>query len=98
MQKKTANSPFTQSEVDVIVKRQNDKKSPGKDALTANVIKQFYDVAPDVLLGLLNACLSVECFPKVFKHFVVKAIPKPGAENKTSPKAWRPVSLLPVMG
>ncbi len=90
--------PFVLEEVSAIIQRQNDNRSPGKDGLSANVIKQVHSVSPDILLNLYNACLKVGCFPKVFKHSVVKAIPKQGASDKSSPKSWRPVSLLPVPG
>lgn len=77
---------------------QNDRKSPGYDGLTANIIKSVHQTAPDVLTKLFNLCLTYGCFPRIFKKSVVRAVPKPSATDTTLAKSWRPISLLPVIG
>ena len=89
--------PFTECEVAQIVNDQSDRKAPGNDGLTANIMKRFFGVAPHVLTTFYNACLKYGVFPKRFKYAIVRAIPK-SAINVTCSKAWRPISLLPLPG
>src|SRR5699024_3498467 len=52
------NIPFSFEEMDDIICRQNDKKSPGGDGLSANIIKALHAVSPDILYRLYNGCLQ----------------------------------------
>lgn len=88
---------FSQEEVGRVILSQNDKKAPGEDAITANIVKAVYDTMPSVITSFYNLCLRIGCFPKCFKTSIVRVIPKPGGD-RTTPKEWRPISLLPVMG
>ena len=74
----------------------NDKKAPGLDGFSANIIKQLFAASPDVLLTLYNRCRILGLFPTAFKCCRVIAIPKAGAPNPNLPKSWRPISLLSV--
>ncbi|KAJ6215994.1 hypothetical protein RDWZM_010494 [Blomia tropicalis] len=89
---------FSQEEMQQAIEDMNDKKAPGEDGISANVLKHFSATAPDVFLKLYNRCLEHSYFPKIFKQLIIKAIPKQGGSNATGPKAWQPISLLPVPG
>ncbi|KAI2795584.1 hypothetical protein BLOT_016631 [Blomia tropicalis] len=89
---------FSQEEMQQAIEDMNDKKAPGEDGISANVLKHFSATAPNVFLKLYNLCLEHSYFPKIFKQSIIKAIPKQGGSNATGPKAWRPISLLPVPG
>lgn len=91
-------APFTHEEIEDQIMTQNDKKSPGKDGITANILKTIFQVTPDTIQQLYNLCLQLGCFPKAFKHSVVRTIPKHSTSDHSSIKSWRPISLLPIPG
>lgn len=90
--------PFTTYEIEAALRKQKDKKSPGEDGITANVVKQLFETAPEVLTEFYKACLVRSSFPAWFKSSYVKAIPKNNDHAPSSAKAWRPISLLSVPG
>lgn len=90
--------PFTAKEIDRAIKLQNDKKAPGVDAVSANMIKSLHLSSPNFFHTLYNLCLQLGSFPKLWKQAVVKVIPKPNASKQHSVHSLRPISLLPVMG
>jgi hypothetical protein len=47
---------------------------------------------------LVERCLSVGHHPKPFREAEVVMIAKPGRRDLTSPRAWRPISLLSCLG
>ena len=51
-----------------------------------------------VLVNLYNKSWDLGTFPTAWKAAMVKIIPKPKSKNKSSVKAYRPISLIPVMG
>ena len=88
--------PITKEETMRAISEENDDKSPGEDAITANIIKQISILFPDLLTNLFNSCLKLHTFPRVWKQSTVKIIPK--TNNTNTAKSYRPISLLPVMG
>ncbi|KAI2795347.1 hypothetical protein BLOT_016795 [Blomia tropicalis] len=87
---------FSVREVNKVIAMENDKKAPGEDGFTANIIKNVNLVEPLFLHKLYNKCLELSVFPKTWKTSSVILIPKTG--DSTSAKAFRPISLLPVLG
>ncbi|KAI2804022.1 hypothetical protein BLOT_008163 [Blomia tropicalis] len=51
---------FSHEEIEGTVNNQNDRKSPGKDGLSANIFKTVYSIAFDVIDKLFNLCLTYE--------------------------------------
>ncbi|EFZ04216.2 Reverse transcriptase [Metarhizium robertsii ARSEF 23] len=49
-------------------------------------------------LGPAEGCLTVGHHPGVFREAEVVMIPKPGKRNLSTPRAWRPISLLSCLG
>ena len=47
---------------------------------------------------LYEGCLSVGHHPKPFREAEVVMIAKPGRRDLTTPRAWRPISLLSCLG
>lgn len=94
----TDDVPFTEQEVRTIVKRLKDKKSPGEDGFSGNIVRNWFAATPDVLTLLYRKCLEYSCFPSPFKTSLVRAVPKHNGQPPDSPKAWRPISLISVPG
>ena len=89
--------PFTTEEVYDAILTENDNKSPGEDGISANIIKHLNNLFHTLFLNIYNACLKLGTFPDRWKVSTVKVIPKPGSNLQTA-KAFRPISLLSVMG
>ncbi|GBP86456.1 RNA-directed DNA polymerase from mobile element jockey [Eumeta japonica] len=52
----------------------------------------------DAFLAMANKYLELVYFPRAWKVAVIKVIPKPGRDDYTRPKSYRPIGLLPVLG
>ena len=89
---------FSKEEVDRIISMQNDSKAPGDDAISCNILKQIRLIFPELFKKIYNKCLRLNLFPRRWKSAIVKVIRKHSVQDYTSPKAYRPICLLPLMG
>lgn len=90
---------FSDKEIAWVIDKQNDKKAPGYDGLSANIIKHAFSAIPTLFIELYNKCLELGVFPQIWKFGIVKIISK--STNKTGEyrsSNLRPITLLPVMG
>ena len=90
--------PFTAVELDRVLQMQNPNKSPGPDGFTADICRVSIESDEGVFLAIANRCLSLEYFPKPWKIAHVCILKKPGKDDYTKPKSYRPIGLLSVMG
>ncbi|XP_045504439.1 uncharacterized protein LOC123701072 [Colias croceus] len=90
--------PFTAAELETVLNRLNPKKAPGPDGLTADICTAAIRCDREVFLALANKCLALEHFPKQWKVAHVCIIRKPGKDDYTHPKSYRPIGLLSVLG
>ncbi|KAJ0173852.1 hypothetical protein K1T71_011001 [Dendrolimus kikuchii] len=90
--------PFTALELKQAAHKFNPKKAPGADGLTADICAQTVYHKPEFCLSLVNKCLTLGYFPVVWKQATVVVLRKPGKDEYTRPKSYRPIGLLPVMG
>ncbi|GKU10992.1 unnamed protein product [Fusarium langsethiae] len=72
--------------------------SPGSDNITADLLKDVWHIIGTHVPRLFERCLSIGHHPKPFKEAEVVMIAKPGRRDLTSPRAWRPISLLSCLG
>ncbi|RYC77063.1 hypothetical protein BFJ63_vAg20063, partial [Fusarium oxysporum f. sp. narcissi] len=72
--------------------------SPGADNTTVNLLKAAWHIIGTHVRRLFERCLTIGHHPKPFKEAEVVMIAKPGRRDLTSPRAWRPVSLLSCLG
>jgi hypothetical protein len=89
-------SPFTPTEVSQSILSMNEKTVPGHDRLAADIFKEAAAVLTEIT-ALFNLCLRHQKFSDSFKKSIVKFIPKPIAQNISSPKASCPICSLPVL-
>jgi hypothetical protein len=52
------------------------------------------DIIAPALHVLFNSCLTTGYYPKAFKHSCIVALQKPGKDDYTQPKSYRPIALL----
>lgn len=83
--------------------------SPGPDFADVAIVKALWAPQSEngppgplaiILPPLFNLCLQLAYYPKAWKHAEVVEIPKPGKplSARASPKGWRPIALLSVIG
>ncbi len=73
------------------------KKTPGSIKINKEILSKCTDKALKQLINIFNACLSTGYFPNIFKHAIIKFIPKKDKSLK-NPINYRPFSLLEVPG
>ncbi|XP_050553864.1 uncharacterized protein LOC126911310 [Spodoptera frugiperda] len=89
---------FSQAEVDLVLNALNCKKAPGADGLTADICTAAIQCERELFLAIANTCLERAHFPTQWKSAHVIILRKPGKEDYTHPKSYRPIGLLSVFG
>lgn len=90
--------PFQWAELELVLRSLNSKKAPGMDGLTADICTKAIHSEREVFTTIANKCLSLAHFPKQWKIAHVVILRKPGKEDYTHPKSYRPIGLLSVLG
>lgn len=90
--------PFTIPEITDIVNKQNPRKAPGFDGITADIIQKVHEMDETFLHLIYKTRLEYQYFPKLWKQSIVKIIPKPNKSDYRNPNAYRPISLISVYG
>ena len=89
---------FANHEVEETIKSLKDKKLPGPDGIDGTIVKKINKIAPKFWNTLFNKCLSLGCFPKVWKKANVIAIPKADRSKLHLISGYRGISLLSIPG
>lgn len=89
--------PFSFCEVETAVKKLKNGKAPGHDLIEAAIIKAAWPVINLALTKILNCCLSAGTFPKSWKQGMIRVLLKDKSKEKTDPKSYRPICLLPIL-
>ena len=79
-----------------IITNINEKKAPGFDLITGEILKQLPRKAIIKLTNIINASFRLRHAPKMWKVGEVIMIPKPG-KPPHEVSSYRPISLLPVV-
>ena len=74
-------------------KKFNKKKSPGPDGIKPVVFEHLPLNFKQHLLFIFRCCIHLHYTPTLWKDTKVIFIPKPGKDNYTLPKSFRPISL-----
>ncbi|KAF6527788.1 hypothetical protein HZS61_008090 [Fusarium oxysporum f. sp. conglutinans] len=73
-------------------------KAPGEDGLSAIVWKQVWPSVKHDVLAIFQASLKEGVIPDQWRHARIIPLKKPGKDDYTIAKAWRPISLLATLG
>jgi len=73
-------------------------RAPGLDGITAGMLRKAWPHIRETTTLLMDRCLDNATFPESWKVSRLVIIPKSGKKDKTNPKSYRPISLLPTMG
>jgi endonuclease/exonuclease/phosphatase family metal-dependent hydrolase len=72
------------------------KKAPGYDLITGEILKNLTNKGYTILTQIYNAIIRLEYFPCQWKVAQVIMILKPG-KNPAEVTSYRPISLLPIL-
>ncbi|XP_044715319.1 reverse transcriptase (RNA-dependent DNA polymerase) domain-containing protein [Hirsutella rhossiliensis] len=72
--------------------------SPGSDNITVRMLRAVWHAIGSLVHQLYQGCLSIGHHPKPFRGAEVVMIAKPGRRDLSTPRAWRPISLLSCLG
>jgi hypothetical protein len=89
---------ITPSEIKKAVRKAAPNKAPGTDNIPNCILHQTLDILLLSLLRLFNACLQQGYCPTHFKETTTVALRKPGKDDYTQPKSYRPIALLNTLG
>jgi ribonuclease HI len=89
---------ITMPEIEKAVRRAAPNKAPGTDNIPNGILHQTLDILLPHLHKLFNACLQQGYCPKHFKEAITVVLRKPGKDDYTQPKSYRPIALLNTLG
>jgi hypothetical protein len=89
---------ITTAEIERAVRRASPNKAPGADGISNGILHQMLEILLPSLLKLFNACLEQGYCPAHFKDTITVVLRKPGKDDYTQPKAYRPTALLNTLG
>lgn len=89
--------PFSASELDIIVTKLKNNKSPGWDGLSGEFYKEFWPQIRDILFNALQESITASCLSPSQRIGILTLIPKPKTPTELAYiKNWRPITLLNI--
>ena len=88
---------LTLRELEEVLKKMKQKKAPGPDGITNEMLKLLGPGAKRTLLRIYNQSCSTGTVPTIWKEAVIRPIPKK-EKYKRDPSSYRPISLLGCVG
>ena len=73
-------------------------KALGDDGLPVVVWQKIWPVIKGHVLALFRTSLEEGALPSQWRHAKIVPLKKPGKDNYTIGKSWRPISLLATLG
>ena len=89
---------ITREEVLTNIQRLSADKASGPDGISNRILKACAEKLTDLLTPLYQACVTLAYHPRAFKIANTITLKKPGKDDYTTPKAYRPIALLNTMG
>ena len=89
---------ITREEIERAVRKAAPNKAPGTDGIPNAILHQTIPILLPHLDVLFNSCLQQGYFPAYFKESITVVLRKPGKDDYTQPKSYRPIALLNTLG
>jgi hypothetical protein len=95
-----ASQRVTADEIKGILRDVRPWKAPEKDNIATKLLKACGKLLHQILAALIISSFIAAYFPRRFKIAKITVLPKPNKtlEQKSTPEAWRPISLLNTIG
>lgn len=87
----------TKSSLDLII-RALPNTAAGTDGITAKIVKWAWKAASDEMWHMYRLCIAQGIFPDIWKVGRLLVLPKGNGKPLSDPKAYRPITLLPILG
>lgn len=85
---------ITPSNIISMIESTNNKKAPGNDHITNNMLKQIKHELSRPLSTIFNKIITLGYYPRNWKNSVISVFPKPNKEDLLNPNNYRPISLI----
>lgn len=72
--------------------------TPGQDEITSSVLKKAWATLGPYITYLYQQCARIGWHPSPFRKATLVVIPKGGKRDRSSPRAYRLIALLSVLG
>ena len=91
---------FSREEFKFMLSSCNNSSAPSPDKLSWNHLKIIFENIEclDTFIQIANACINLGYWLSHFKISTMIVIPKPNKKSYDSPKSFRPIVLLNIMG
>jgi hypothetical protein len=89
---------ITPTEIKRAVHKAAPNKAPGTDNIPDGILHQTIGILLPHLHRLFNACLQIGYCPAHFRESITVVLRKPGKDDYTQPKSYRPIALLNTLG
>ena len=86
--------PITRKEARCCLEGTANASAPGESGISWEIIKMAWTTIADHFVTLANACISTGHHPIEWRRALVVVIPKPGKDDYSQAKSYRPISLL----
>ena len=90
--------PITEQEVAGALNRAKKNTAPGQDGLPTLVWRELWPFVSTRITQIFSASVSLGYYPAQWKTAKIVVLRKPGKDDYTTPKAYRPISLLNTLG
>jgi hypothetical protein len=95
-----ASLPFpeiTDTDIEQAIHRDGNT-APGADEIPTSILKTAWPLIKDKVRLLFQGCLRIGHHPACFRQAILAIIQKPNKADRSSPRAYRPIALLSVLG
>ena len=91
---------FSKEEFRFVISSYNNSSTSGPDKLSQSYLKIIFkdDECLNIIIHITNTCINLEYQPSHFKKSTTVIIPKPNKKSYDSPKSFRLIVLLNIVG
>lgn len=72
--------------------------TPGKDEIPTPVLRLGWPLLKKHVFKLFQACIQIGYHPSCFRTAILAILSKPNKADRSSPRSYRPIALLSVLG